>query len=107
MVELFRCRATDGREPFTEWLKSLRSRQAKAIILARLERLAVGNFGDCKPCREGVKELRIHYGQGYRIYFAQVGQSAILLLSGGDKRTQSADITEAVEYLRDFKRRQP
>lgn len=50
MVELFRYRATDGREPFTEWLKSLRSRQARAIILARLERLAVGNFGDCKPC---------------------------------------------------------
>ena len=72
----------------------------------RLERLAVGNFGDCKPCREGVMELRIPYGQGYRIYFAQVGQSTILLLAGGDKRTQDADITEAVGYLRDFKRRQ-
>lgn len=105
MVQLFRYRAIDDREPFTEWLKSLRSRQAKARILVRLERLATGNFGDCKPCREGVKELRINYGQGYRIYFAQIGQSAILLLAGGDKRTQDADIAEAVSYLRDFKGR--
>lgn len=107
MFELFRYQIADGREPFTEWLRSLRSRQAKARILVRLERLALGYFGDCKPCREGVKELRIHYGQGFRIYFAQIGQMAILLLAGGDKRTQDADITRAVEYLRDFRRRQP
>ena len=104
MHELFRYRTKDGREPFTEWLKSLRSREAKARVLVRLERLAIGNFGDCKPCREGVKELRIHYGKGYRIYFAQIGQSAILLLAAGDKQTQDADITQAVEYLREFKR---
>ena len=107
MPELFRYQTVDGREPFTEWLKSVRSRQAKARILVRLERLAFGNFGDCKPCREGIKELRIHYGQGYRVYLGQIGQTAVLLLAGGDKRTQDADITRAVEYLRDFRRRQP
>lgn len=106
MFELFRYRTTDGREPFTEWLKSLRSRQAKARILVRLERLSAGNFGDCKPCREGVMELRIHYGEGYRVYFAQIGRAVILFLAGGDKRTQDADISRAVSYLADFKRRQ-
>ena len=107
MLDLLRYKTVDGREPFTEWLRSIRSRQVKARILLRLERLAVGNFGDCRPCRDGVKELRIHYGQGYRVYFAQIGQLTILLLAAGDKRTQDVDITRAVEYLRDFKRRQP
>jgi len=106
MFDLFRYQMTDGREPFTEWLNALRDRQAKARVLARLERIEAGNFGDCEPCREGVSELRIHWGTGYRVYHARVGKAVILLLVGGDKRTQTADITRAVEYLQDFKRRQ-
>jgi len=72
----------------------------------RLERLEAGNFGDCEPCRESVSELRVHWGAGYRVYHARVGKTVILLLAGGDKGTQNADITRSVGYLRDFKRRQ-
>lgn len=75
MFDLFRYQTADGHEPFTDWLNSLRDRQAKARILARLERLEVGNFGDCEPCREGVSELRIHWGPGYRVYHARVGKT--------------------------------
>lgn len=106
MFDLFRYQTADGREPLTEWLDGLRDRQAKARILARLDRLGAGNFGDCEPCREGVSELRIHWGPGYRVYHARVGRAVILLLAGGDKRTQDADITRSVGYLQDFKRRQ-
>ena len=106
MFELLRYQTADGREPFTDWLNTLRDRQAKARILARLERLEAGNFGDCEPCREGVSELRVHWGAGYRVYYARVGKAVILLLVGGDKRTQNADIGRAVGYLQDFKRRQ-
>jgi len=106
MFDLFRYQTADGREPFTDWLNSLRDRQAKARILARLERLEAGNFGDCEPCREGVSEFRIHWGAGYRVYHARVGKTVILLLAGGDKRTQDADIARSVGYLQDFKRRQ-
>jgi putative addiction module killer protein len=106
MFDLLRYQTAEGREPLTEWLDALRDRQAKARILARLERLEAGNFGDCEPCREGVWELRIHWSAGYRVYRARVGKTVILLLAGGDKRTQSADITRAIEYLQDFKRRQ-
>ena len=74
MFDLFRYQTADGREPFTDWLNSLRDRQAKARILARLERLEAGNFGDCEPCREGVSEFRIHWGAGYRVYHARGGQ---------------------------------
>ena len=87
-------------------MNALRDRQAKARILARIERLEAGNFGDCEPCREGVSELRVHWGAGYRVYHARVGKAVILLLAGGDKRTQDADISRAAGYLQDFKRRQ-
>jgi putative addiction module killer protein len=106
MFDLFRYQTANGREPFTDWLNTLRDRQAKARILARLERLEAGNFGDCEPCREGVSELRIHWGAGYRVFHARVGKTVILLLAGGDKRTQDADIARSVGYLQDFKRRQ-
>lgn len=106
MFDLYRYQTADGREPFTDWLNSLRDRQARARVLARLERLEAGNFGDCEPCREGVSELRVHWGAGYRVYYARAGKTVILLLAGGDKRTQDADISRAVNYLQDFKRRQ-
>jgi putative addiction module killer protein len=106
-MELLRYQKESGREPFTEWLSTLRDRQIRARILARLERIEAGNFGDCKPCRNGVSELRIDAGPGFRIYYARIGNSVVLLLAGGDKRTQDTDIARAVVYLLDFKRRQP
>jgi putative addiction module killer protein len=67
--------------------------------------LQIGNFGDCKALRDGVSELRIDWGPGYRVYFAMAGRTTVLLLCGGDKRKQAADIKRAVEYWRDYKRR--
>ncbi len=106
MPSLLRYQTADGHEPFTEWLAGLRDRQAKARILVRLERLEVGNFGDCAPCRAGVSELRVPWGPGYRVYHARVGPTVVLLLAGGDKRTQDSDIARSVDFLQDFRKRQ-
>ena len=103
MVRRYRCQ--DGREPVTEWLAALRDIRARARVAARIDRLRVGNFGDCKGLGGGVLELRIDYGPGYRVYFGMVGVQVVLLLCGGDKRSQNADIDRAVEYLADFQRR--
>ena len=100
-----RYRTADGREVVSEWLERLRDVRAKARIAVRITRLAAGNFGDCKPLRDGVSELRVDYGPGYRIYFSMVGTQVVLLLCAGDKRTQEADIDKAVAFLADFKRR--
>ena len=100
-----RYRTEEGREVITEWLDHLRDVRAKARVVARIARLRAGNLGDCKPLRGGVSELRIDYGPGYRVYFGVVGFQVILLLCGGDKRSQDADIDKAVDYLADFKRR--
>ena len=89
----------------TEWLAALRDVRARARVVARIDRLKLGNFGDCKGLGGGVSELRIAYGPGYRVYFALVGVQVVLLLCGGDKDSQDADIAKAVEYLADFKRR--
>ena len=94
-----------GKDVFGEWLGELVDVQARARIVARLARLAVGNFGDCKTLREGVSELRVDWGPGYRVYFAMSGRACVLLLCGGDKRKQQADIRRAVEYWRDYKQR--
>ena len=102
-----RYRTADGREVVSEWLERLRDVRAKARIAVRITRLAAGNFGDCKPLRDGVSELRVDYGPGYRIYFSMVGTQVVLLLCAGDKRTQEADIDKAVAFLADFKRRMP
>ncbi|MEO0455627.1 MAG: type II toxin-antitoxin system RelE/ParE family toxin [Cyanobacteria bacterium P01_A01_bin.114] len=96
---------TAGKAPFSNWLDSLRDRKAKAKIQIRLERIRMGNFGDCKPVGEGVLELRSRYGPGYRVYFAQIGSVIILLLCGGDKSTQPRDIRQAQQFWADFKRR--
>jgi putative addiction module killer protein len=94
-----------GEQPFTEWLRQLNDRQARTRIEARLARVTVGNFGDVEPVGEGVMELRIDWGPGYRVYFARVGQVIVLLLCGGDKRTQQRDINRAKAYLEDYKAR--
>jgi len=81
-------------ETFSDWLRALRDAQARARIAARVRRLAFGNPGDVRPIGEGVSELRIHYGPGYRVYYVQRGAVLIILLCGGDKSTQGRDIEE-------------
>ncbi len=94
-----------GRAPFTQWLESLEDVRARAQIRARLARVAAGNLGDCKPLREGVQELRIDHGPGYRVYMSRQGPVVVLLLYGSDKAEQSRAIRQAIEYLSDWKQR--
>lgn len=87
-------------ETYAQWYEGLRDRQARARIDIRIRRLSLGNPGDVKPVGEGVSELRIDYGPGYRVYFVQRGQALVILLTGGDKRTQVRDINMAIELAR-------
>jgi putative addiction module killer protein len=105
MYEIRHYLTAAGRNVFEEWLDSLRDTKAEARIAARINRLAAGNFGDCKPLMDGVWELRIDWGPGYRVYYALSGRTYVLLLCGGDKRKQVADINRAVEYWDDCQRR--
>lgn len=106
MFEIFRYRRDDGNEPFTEWLNAMRDKGAQARIRVRLRRLEAGNFGDCKPVGGGVIELRVDTGPGYRAYLGRQGKAVVILLCGGDKGTQSADIKRAKDLWADWKRRQ-
>jgi putative addiction module killer protein len=106
MIEVFRYQTDDGKEPVTEWLLSLRDKQAQARVRLRLKRLEVGIFGDCESVGEGVLELREHIGAGYRVYFGRHGKTVVILLCGGAKKTQAADIKAAKAYWSDWKRRQ-
>jgi putative addiction module killer protein len=90
-------------EAFRDWLKGLRDRQAVARINTRIIRLRLGNPGDVAPVGDGVSELRLMFGPGYRVYFAMKGQELILLLAGGDKGTQASDIATARQLWRDWK----
>lgn len=90
-------------EIFRRWKSGLKDKQAVLRINARIGRMADGNMGDAKPTRNGVSELRIDHGPGYRVYFARRGPLLILLLAGGDKRTQDADIARAIAILEDWK----
>ena len=105
MYEIRHYLTASGKNLFEEWLDSLKDAKAEARIAARVARLAAGNFGDCKPLMDGVWELRIDWGPGYRIYYAMIGRTCVLLLCGGDKRKQSADINRAVGYWNDYQRR--
>lgn len=87
---------------FAKWLGRLRDRQARARIQVRLDRLALGLAGDAKSVGGGVSELRIDYGPGYRVYFKRHGDDIVMLLAGGDKRTQDRDIRRALVLARDF-----
>ena len=87
---------------YAEWFSDLRDRTAKARIDIRIRRLSLGNAGDMKPVGEGVSELRVDYGPGYRVYFIQKGNVYVVLLAGGDKSTQDQDIREAKALARDL-----
>ena len=105
MSELRRYQLEDDSIPVTEWLHCLRDTRARAKIEVRLRRVSVGNFGDCKPVGEGVSELRVDVGAGYRGHYGKHGQASVILLCGGDKGSQQADIACAKAYWADWKRR--
>jgi len=90
-------------EVFDEWLEALRDKQAARRIQARIDRAEEGNFGDCKSVGEGVSEMRIHFGPGYRVYFVQRGLEIVILLAGGDKSTQDKDIRMALGLAQQLK----
>ena len=89
-------------EVFATWFARLRDRQARARITARIRRLSLGNPGDVRPVGGGVSEMRIDYGPGYRVYFVQRGEVLVILLCGGDKRTQERDIARALAMVREL-----
>jgi len=100
--EIRRYTTAEGRAPFTEWLDSLRDRNVRFRIKSRLDRVEQGNLGDFKSVGEGVFELRINYGPGYRVYFGQVGLTIVVILIAGDKSTQAQNIQQAIEYWKDY-----
>ena len=92
-------KAVEKTEEFAKWIKDLRDSQARFRIYRRIKRLANGNPGDVESVGQGISEMRIHYGPGYRVYYKDTGKEIIILLCGGDKRTQSKDIEQAKEIL--------
>lgn len=95
---------TDVRQTkvFSKWLRKLADHQARAVIARRIERVAAGNLGDVKPVGGKVSELRVNYGPGYRVYFAQSGETVIVLLCGGDKSSQERDIAAAQKMIKEL-----
>lgn len=104
-MDILRYVTPAGKDVVGRWLADLPDVRARAKVVARLTRLAVGNFGDCRYLRAGVWELRIDWGPGYRVYYARSGQDCILLLCGGDKRRQAADIKRAVAFWAEYRQR--
>ena len=93
------------KSPYAEWLASLRDARARARIIMQVDRMELGLFGDSEPIGEGLSELKIHYGPGYRVYYGTENWDVYLLLCGGDKSTQSRDIKRAKAYWQEYKRR--
>ena len=106
MIEVFRYQREDGQEQYSDWLNALRDKIAQARIRIRLRQLQAGSFGDCEPVGEGVIELRIHVGAGYRVYCGRHGKAVVLLLCGGDKSSQKTDIKRAKALWAEWKGRQ-
>lgn len=94
-----------GRSPYALWLRGLRDSRAKAKIIMQVDKMELGLLGDVEPIGDGLSELRIHYGPGYRVYYGKEGRQVYLLLCGGDKSSQSKDIKKAKVYWKDHKRR--
>ncbi|WP_074890037.1 type II toxin-antitoxin system RelE/ParE family toxin [Pseudomonas graminis] len=99
--------SANGDDLYQQWLDELKDRSAKARITTRINRVAAGALGDCKPIGSGVWELRVDHGPGYRVYYAQAGKQLILLLLGGDKHHQRSDIVKAIDCWHDYQRRRP
>jgi putative addiction module killer protein len=104
-IELLEYLTEDGENPFHKWLISLKDRSVRARIRVRLNRVRLGDFGDCKPVGKGVSELRVDYGPGYRVYYGKSGMTIVILLCGGSKKSQSRDVQLAQAYWADFQRR--
>jgi putative addiction module killer protein len=107
MIELavFHYQTTAGDSPFQEWMSSIKDKAVKATVAARINRVRAGTLGDWKPVGDGVFELRIDRGPGYRVYFGRDGRTVVILLTGGEKRSQDSDIKRAKEYWRDYETR--
>jgi putative addiction module killer protein len=105
VIEIRRYTTAEGRDVFGEWVAKLADLKARARIAIRIDRLASGNSGDSKSIGEGLHELRIDWGPGYRVYYGKIERACVLLLCGGDKRKQSADIKKARGYWTDYKER--
>ena len=105
IIELLEYLTEDGRNPFREWLLSLRDAPMRARVRVRLNRVRLGNFGDSRGVGGGVSELRLHLGPGYRVYYGRRGNALVILLCGGDKGTQARDIQRAQAYWTDYLRR--
>jgi putative addiction module killer protein len=103
-MDIRRYQLAEGKVPVSEWLVGLRDQRARAQIEIRVRRMTIGNFGDCKPVGDGVLELRVDVGAGYRLYCGRHGQTLVILLCGGDKASQPTDIKRAKVYWLDWKR---
>ena len=98
--------SAENKKTIDDWFESIREMHTRSKILTRLDRLKLGNFGDCKAIGDGLAELRIHYGPGIRIYYSKIGNKVILLLCGGDKGSQTKDIHKAKKYLEEYQSRE-
>jgi putative addiction module killer protein len=105
-VEIRTYETKDGKVPFDEWFMGIRDDKTRARIETRIDRLSLGNFGNCSAAKEGVIELCIDFGPGYRVYFGRDGDTLVVLLGGGKKDTQEADMRLARKYWRDYKHAQ-
>ena|SRR3990167_7044757 len=94
-----------GKSPYEDWLHALKDERGRAKIRVKIDRVRLGNFGDCRSLGEGLFELKIDFGPGYRVYFGQGGKNLAILLCGGDKGTQGRDIEKAREYWADYRKR--
>ena len=104
-MQIFHYVTPDGRDLFQDWQDRLRDRKARIAVQRRVDRLQGGGFGDCSFCRDGVWELRVDIGAGYRVYYARSGGELILILCAGSKSTQDSDISRAVACWQDYLRR--
>ena len=100
--ELREYQTAEGRFPFSEWIEGLRDVRGRAILRKRLNRIRLGNLGDCRSVGHGIRELRVDFGPGYRIYFGEDGDTVVILLCGGDKSSQPADIRRAQTFWADY-----
>ncbi len=96
--------APNGKAPYEEWFESLKDKRAQALVLSRIDRVRLGNFGNCRSIGNGVYELKIYFGPGLRIYFGLQGEEVVVLLCGGDKSSQGKDIAHAQEIWKEIKR---